>query len=181
MTSNMSVSGEQDLTKDQSMGKRSDSPEPSCVSMKSGRSMDHPIKFRDRASSPDVRPQQKKSNLSRNQVDSIFKELEHKVISLIKNELKSVRPASLTKESGMFPVIHNKLASLKLALLLVSAAISSDLLASDLTFSITNVGRQGLSVLFLSCFSLTFTPALIPRLCPRSSAGMSVGKAATLV
>ncbi|XP_053476034.1 NLR family CARD domain-containing protein 3-like isoform X3 [Ictalurus furcatus] len=93
MTSNMSVSGEQDLNKDERMmeGKRSDSPEPSCVSMKSDKSMDLPFTFRDGASSPDVRPQQKKSNLSRNQLDSIFKELEHKVITLIKNELKRFR------------------------------------------------------------------------------------------
>ncbi|KAF4070206.1 hypothetical protein AMELA_G00294620 [Ameiurus melas] len=69
-------------------GKRSDSPEPSCVSMKSDESMGLPIFFRDGASSPDVRPQKKKSNISRNQLDSIFKELEHKVITLIKNELK---------------------------------------------------------------------------------------------
>ncbi|KAF4084682.1 hypothetical protein AMELA_G00108830 [Ameiurus melas] len=72
-------------------GKRSDSPEPSCVSMKSDRSMGNPLKFRDGASSPDVRPQKKKSNISRNQLDSIFKELEHKVITLIKNELKRFR------------------------------------------------------------------------------------------
>ncbi|XP_053534480.1 NACHT, LRR and PYD domains-containing protein 7 [Ictalurus punctatus] len=93
MTSNMSVSGEQDLKRDERMmkRKRSDSPEPSCVSMKSDWSMERPIHFRDGASSPDVRPQQKKSNLSRNQLDSIFKELEHKVITLIKNELKRFR------------------------------------------------------------------------------------------
>ncbi|XP_058240265.1 NACHT, LRR and PYD domains-containing protein 12-like isoform X2 [Hemibagrus wyckioides] len=72
-------------------GKRSDSPEPSCVSMKSDRSMGLPINFRDRDSSTDVRPQKKKSNISRNQLDSIFKELEHKVITLIKNELKRFR------------------------------------------------------------------------------------------
>ncbi|XP_053475749.1 NACHT, LRR and PYD domains-containing protein 4E-like isoform X2 [Ictalurus furcatus] len=93
MTSNMSVSGKQDLKRDERMmkGKRSDSPEPSCVSMKSDWSMDIPNHFRDGASSPDVRPQQKKSNLSRNQLDSIFKELEHKVITLIKNELERFR------------------------------------------------------------------------------------------
>ncbi|XP_053534733.1 uncharacterized protein LOC128630146 [Ictalurus punctatus] len=93
MNSNMSVSGEQDLKRDERMmeGKRSDSPEPSCVSMKSDASMDLPFTFSDGASSPDVRPQQKTSNLSRNQLDSIFKELEHKVISLIKNELKRFR------------------------------------------------------------------------------------------
>ncbi|MCJ8732251.1 hypothetical protein PDJAM_G00209130 [Pangasius djambal] len=37
------------------------------------------------------RPQKKKSNISRNQLESIFKELEHKVITLIKNELKRFR------------------------------------------------------------------------------------------
>ncbi|XP_060725397.1 NACHT, LRR and PYD domains-containing protein 3-like isoform X2 [Tachysurus vachellii] len=91
MTSNMSVSGKQDIKKDERMmeGKRSDSPEPSCVSMKSDQSMGCPLKFRARDSSTDVRPQ--KSNISRNQLDSIFKELEHKVITLIKNELKRFR------------------------------------------------------------------------------------------
>ncbi|KAK3506296.1 hypothetical protein QTP70_015953 [Hemibagrus guttatus] len=93
MTSNMSVSGKQDLKKEERMmgGKRSDSPEPSCVSMKSDASMDRPISFRDRDSSTDVRSQKKKSNISRNQLDSIFQELEHKVITLIKNELKRFR------------------------------------------------------------------------------------------
>ncbi|XP_053092962.1 NACHT, LRR and PYD domains-containing protein 4C isoform X2 [Pangasianodon hypophthalmus] len=91
MTSNMSVSGKQDLKKDERMmeGKRSDSPEPSCVSMKSEESMGEPLYFRD--SPTDVRPQKKKSNISRNQLESIFKELEHKVITLIKNELKRFR------------------------------------------------------------------------------------------
>ncbi|XP_047667426.1 NACHT, LRR and PYD domains-containing protein 4-like [Tachysurus fulvidraco] len=91
MTSNMSVSGKQDLKKDERMmeGKRSDSPEPSCVSMKSDESMGRPIFFRDGDSPTDVRPQ--KSNISRKQLDSIFKELEHKVITLIKNELKRFR------------------------------------------------------------------------------------------
>ncbi|XP_047657768.1 NLR family CARD domain-containing protein 3-like [Tachysurus fulvidraco] len=91
MTSNMSVSGKQDLKKDKRMmeGKRSDSPEPSCVSMKSDWSMELPVTFRDRDSSTDVRPQ--KSNISRNQLDSIFKELEHKVITLIKNKLMTFR------------------------------------------------------------------------------------------
>ncbi|MCJ8736359.1 hypothetical protein PDJAM_G00257390 [Pangasius djambal] len=93
MTSNMSVSGKQDLKKDERMmeGKRSDSPEPSCVSMKSDASMEYPILFRDRDSSTDVRLQKKKSNISRYQLESIFKELEHTVITLIKNELKRFR------------------------------------------------------------------------------------------
>ncbi|XP_053098055.1 NACHT, LRR and PYD domains-containing protein 12-like [Pangasianodon hypophthalmus] len=69
--------------------KRSDSPKPSCVSMKSEESMDRPFEFRDGDSSAVKRPQRKKSK--RNQLDSIFKELEHKVITLIKNELKRFR------------------------------------------------------------------------------------------
>ncbi|KAK3553315.1 hypothetical protein QTP86_033831, partial [Hemibagrus guttatus] len=72
-------------------GKRSDSPEPSCVSMKSDWSMELPILFRDRDSATDVRSQKKKSNISKNHLDSIFKELEHKLITLIKNELKRFR------------------------------------------------------------------------------------------
>ncbi|XP_060778653.1 NACHT, LRR and PYD domains-containing protein 12-like [Neoarius graeffei] len=68
--------------------KRSDSPEPSCVSMKSDWSMERPIFFRDRDSPADLRPQKKKSNISRHQLESIFKELEHKVISVIQKELK---------------------------------------------------------------------------------------------
>ncbi|XP_053098049.1 NACHT, LRR and PYD domains-containing protein 3-like isoform X2 [Pangasianodon hypophthalmus] len=132
MASNMSVSGKQDLKKDERVmeGKKSDSPEPSCVSMKSDQSMrepvkfrdgdcstdqrmmeekrtdsaepscvsmksdqsmDHPLEFRDEDSSTDVRPQKKKSNFSRSQLDSTLKELEHKVITLIKNELKRFR------------------------------------------------------------------------------------------
>ncbi|XP_060784319.1 NACHT, LRR and PYD domains-containing protein 12-like isoform X3 [Neoarius graeffei] len=71
-------------------GKRSDSPEPSCVSMKSDRSLEPPTNFKDRDSSTDLRPEKQKSN-SRNQLDSIFKELEHKVITLIKGELKKFR------------------------------------------------------------------------------------------
>ncbi|KAM9450182.1 NLR family CARD domain-containing protein 3-like [Clarias gariepinus] len=71
--------------------KRSDSPEPSCVSMKSDKSMGEPLHFRDRDSSPDVRPEKRKSNVRRFQLESIFKELEHKVITLIKNELKRFR------------------------------------------------------------------------------------------
>ncbi|XP_060726933.1 NACHT, LRR and PYD domains-containing protein 12-like [Tachysurus vachellii] len=68
-------------------GKRSDSPEPSCVSMKSDWSMHPIINFSDKDTT-DLRQQKKKSNISRNQLDSIFKELEHKVITLIKNEMK---------------------------------------------------------------------------------------------
>ncbi|XP_060778613.1 NLR family CARD domain-containing protein 3-like isoform X2 [Neoarius graeffei] len=89
----MSVSGERDTKKDERMmeGKRSDSPEPSCVSMKSDQSMEAPLVFRDRESPADLRPLNYKSNISRNQLESIFKELEHKFITVIQKELKRFR------------------------------------------------------------------------------------------
>ncbi|XP_053344601.1 NACHT, LRR and PYD domains-containing protein 3-like isoform X1 [Clarias gariepinus] len=71
-------------------GKRSDSPEPSCVSMKSDGSMYQPPDLRDISS--DLQPQKKKSNIfSSNQLESIFEELEHKVFTLMKKELKRFR------------------------------------------------------------------------------------------
>ncbi|XP_053091741.1 NACHT, LRR and PYD domains-containing protein 12-like [Pangasianodon hypophthalmus] len=75
-------------------GKRSDSLEPSSVSMKSGESMDCPIYFTENDSTTNLRPQKKfekpKIN-TKNLLESIFKEMEHKVITLIKNELKRFR------------------------------------------------------------------------------------------
>ncbi|KAF4070316.1 hypothetical protein AMELA_G00284170 [Ameiurus melas] len=81
-----------DSSPDVMMGKRkrSDSPEPSCVSMKSDASMHQPLNFRHGVRSPDVITLQEKSN-SRNQLDSIFMDLEHKVITLMKNQLKRFR------------------------------------------------------------------------------------------
>ncbi|XP_053493739.1 NLR family CARD domain-containing protein 3-like [Ictalurus furcatus] len=84
MASKMSVSVEQDTEK----GERSDSPEPSCVSMRSDRSITRPIDFRDRDSTTDLRLQKDSDTTHSNLLESIFKELEHKVISLLKNELK---------------------------------------------------------------------------------------------
>ncbi|MCJ8729050.1 hypothetical protein PDJAM_G00011800 [Pangasius djambal] len=57
MTSKLSVSVKQRLKKDESLiqGERSDSPEPSCVSMKSDQSMDPPIRFRDTECATDLR------------------------------------------------------------------------------------------------------------------------------
>ncbi|KAM9489280.1 NLR family CARD domain-containing protein 3-like isoform 1-T1 [Clarias gariepinus] len=91
LTSKMSVCGEQDTKKGESLiqGKRSDSPEPSCVSMKSNKSMDRPIHFRDTDCVTDLRPQKNKPNITeKSQLEKLFKELEHKVITLLKNELK---------------------------------------------------------------------------------------------
>ncbi|XP_026803750.3 NACHT, LRR and PYD domains-containing protein 12 isoform X3 [Pangasianodon hypophthalmus] len=62
---------------------RSDSPEHSCVSMKSDSSVEQPTDISDRDSPAELRPQK-----SKNHLESTFKELEHKVITLLKNELK---------------------------------------------------------------------------------------------
>ncbi|XP_072530357.1 NACHT, LRR and PYD domains-containing protein 3-like [Salminus brasiliensis] len=125
MSSKMSVSGEQDTQKDerlvqdkrtdspepscvsmksdQSMEKeinfrednsstelreRADLPEPSCVSMKSDQSMEKEINFREDNSSTELRDQQGTSGSNIRNMEFILKELEYKVISLVKNQLK---------------------------------------------------------------------------------------------
>ncbi|XP_060778609.1 NACHT, LRR and PYD domains-containing protein 3-like isoform X1 [Neoarius graeffei] len=91
MTSKMSVSEEQDTKKDESLiqGKRSDSPEPSCVSMKSDWSIERPIAFRDKDCTADLSLQKNESKITeKSHLEAIFKELEHKVISVIQKELK---------------------------------------------------------------------------------------------
>ncbi|KAK7144156.1 hypothetical protein R3I94_010553 [Phoxinus phoxinus] len=67
-----------------------ESPEPSCLSMKSDRSIDHPPGFSLGVSSADVSHRQKESNSTtdKKQLDSIFNDLEDKIISLMKNKLK---------------------------------------------------------------------------------------------
>uniref|UniRef100_A0AAR2K6Y0 NACHT domain-containing protein n=1 Tax=Pygocentrus nattereri TaxID=42514 RepID=A0AAR2K6Y0_PYGNA len=69
--------------------KETDSAEHSHVSMKSDRSMGREIVFRKEACSTDLsRVQEETLETSRRKMDFIFKELEHKVISLVKNQLK---------------------------------------------------------------------------------------------
>ncbi|CAK6979522.1 NLR family CARD domain-containing protein 3-like [Scomber scombrus] len=77
---------------------RADSPEPSCVSMKSDRSMDPPIVFKD-GQPADGRVQQQSSEVPsdqsaqqhQTQLDSIFMLLEENIINFVKNELKRVQ------------------------------------------------------------------------------------------
>ncbi|XP_036446670.1 NLR family CARD domain-containing protein 3-like [Colossoma macropomum] len=67
---------------------RSNSPEPSCESIKSDRSMDFPLDFKkDECSAVRVQKETSKMNCI-NYLESIFKELENKIISLVKKELK---------------------------------------------------------------------------------------------
>ncbi|XP_051992114.1 NACHT, LRR and PYD domains-containing protein 12-like isoform X3 [Xyrauchen texanus] len=70
-----------------------ESPEPSCVSMKSDGSMYRPITFSSGESLINYRNKQDESESTAGKVplDSIFEELEHKIISLMKKELKSFK------------------------------------------------------------------------------------------
>ncbi|XP_056303833.1 NACHT, LRR and PYD domains-containing protein 3 [Danio aesculapii] len=70
-----------------------DSPGPSCVSMKSDQSMDPPIQFSSGVPSADISQKQErsKSHVMKQNLDSIFKELEHKIIYVMKNELKGFK------------------------------------------------------------------------------------------
>ncbi|KAM7012955.1 NLR family CARD domain-containing protein 3-like isoform 3-T3 [Tautogolabrus adspersus] len=77
---------------------RADSPGPSCVSMKSDRSMGRPISFKD-GRPADGRVQQESSEVHRDQsdqqnltdLDSIFMLLEENIVTFVKNELKRVQ------------------------------------------------------------------------------------------
>ncbi|XP_044225371.1 NLR family CARD domain-containing protein 3-like [Thunnus albacares] len=98
--SKSSLCGEHDSqTKAQRMQQqRTDSPEPSCVSMKSDRSMGHPINF-NIGQPADGRVQQQSSEVPSDQsaqqhqthLDSIFMLLEENIVTFVKNELKKVQ------------------------------------------------------------------------------------------
>ncbi|KAL6470591.1 hypothetical protein MHYP_G00217100 [Metynnis hypsauchen] len=91
MASKIHLSEEQDSQKAERLvqGKRSDPPEPSCVSMKSDQSIDKFIHFREEHCSVEHRAQRKNPDITRRNIDLIFKELEDNIISLVKNQLKS--------------------------------------------------------------------------------------------
>ncbi|MCI4389816.1 hypothetical protein PGIGA_G00103350 [Pangasianodon gigas] len=110
------------MKSDQSMGhpykfKQQDhSTDLSCVSVKSDQSMGHPYKFKDGDCSTDLGIQNKESKVIRKtqNLESIFKELEHKVITLIKNELKRFKkllspdyPACTEREGEVEEDLHS--------------------------------------------------------------------------
>ncbi|XP_049333133.1 NACHT, LRR and PYD domains-containing protein 12-like [Astyanax mexicanus] len=68
---------------------RGASPEPSCVSMKSDRSINHPPDLSSEDMTSD--PHKKKIKSYREKLDHIFKELQEKFISLVKNELNTFK------------------------------------------------------------------------------------------
>uniref|UniRef100_A0A8B9J9I7 NACHT domain-containing protein n=1 Tax=Astyanax mexicanus TaxID=7994 RepID=A0A8B9J9I7_ASTMX len=69
--------------------KRSESPEPSCVSIRSDQSMDFPQNFRREEHSSDISVQKETSKFTRsNNLETVFKTVEHKLISVLQKELK---------------------------------------------------------------------------------------------
>ncbi|KAK2907343.1 hypothetical protein Q8A67_006328 [Cirrhinus molitorella] len=73
---------------------QNESPEPSCVSMKSEQSMGPPIGFSLGDSSADLSQKHKgpESHTAKKNLDSIFKELEHKIISELKSFKRLLSP-----------------------------------------------------------------------------------------
>ncbi|XP_064872269.1 uncharacterized protein LOC135570127 [Oncorhynchus nerka] len=97
--SKMSLSGEHDTkAKSPIKQERPASPVPSCVSMKSDKSLRHPIEFREGDFSTEQRNQQERSeseilscqSSQSHQTDlaSIFSLLEEKIMTFVRNELK---------------------------------------------------------------------------------------------
>ncbi|XP_076851497.1 NACHT, LRR and PYD domains-containing protein 3-like isoform X2 [Brachyhypopomus gauderio] len=68
--------------------KSESSPVPSYVSMKSDWSMGEPPDLSSGPVTSDLHAQKKPVKISKDKLESVFKELEHKIISLVKNELK---------------------------------------------------------------------------------------------
>ncbi|XP_051249329.1 protein NLRC3-like isoform X2 [Dicentrarchus labrax] len=100
--SKSTLCGEHDTrTKAQRIHQRPDcpEPEPSCVSMKSDRSNDHLIYFKDGRHSVDQRVDQESSEVPSGQsaqqhqthLDSIFMLLEDNIVTFVKNELKKIQ------------------------------------------------------------------------------------------
>uniref|UniRef100_G3NAN1 Uncharacterized protein n=1 Tax=Gasterosteus aculeatus aculeatus TaxID=481459 RepID=G3NAN1_GASAC len=74
-------------------------PGPSCVSMKSNRSMNHPLRFKDVGPSVDAREDQESSEVPtgpsaqqhQTHLDSIFMLLEENILTFVKNELMKIQ------------------------------------------------------------------------------------------
>ncbi|XP_053170489.1 NLR family CARD domain-containing protein 3-like [Scomber japonicus] len=96
--SKSSLCGEHD-SQTKAQRRKLDQPEPSCVSMKSDRSKNHPFNFKDGRHPDDHRVDQESSEVLSGQsaqqhqkhLDSIFMLLEENIVTLVKNELKKMQ------------------------------------------------------------------------------------------
>ncbi|XP_053179077.1 NACHT, LRR and PYD domains-containing protein 12-like, partial [Scomber japonicus] len=83
----------------ETLRRKLDQPEPSCVSMNSDWSMDHPYNFKDGRHSDDHKVDQESSEVPsgqsaqqhQTQLDSIFMLLEENIVTFVKNELKKMQ------------------------------------------------------------------------------------------
>ncbi|XP_053344609.1 NLR family CARD domain-containing protein 3-like isoform X1 [Clarias gariepinus] len=112
--------------------RRSDSPEPSLVSMKTDHSKECPVGFSGVKCSTEQRSEVKQ--LKKNQLESILKEVEDKVITLIKNELKRFKellspddPACTGREVEDKEDLHVKEGVLKITLHVLKSMKHTDL------------------------------------------------------
>ncbi|KAM9431967.1 NLR family CARD domain-containing protein 3-like, partial [Clarias gariepinus] len=118
-------------------GKTSDSPEPSCVSMKSDESMFRPTVFENKDSSTDLRAQKRKSPIHSN-VESIFEELEHKVITLIKNELKRFKELLSPNYPACTEREEEDLHSVREGALKITLHVLKNMNLTDLAYTLQN-------------------------------------------
>ncbi|XP_046709077.1 NACHT, LRR and PYD domains-containing protein 3-like isoform X1 [Silurus meridionalis] len=98
--------------------KKSDLSGPSCISVKSDWSMHQPIHFRKKDCSGEIRSEK----FCKNQIEGIYKKVEHKVILLVKNELKRLLSScySTSSESEVVtdPVVRESLLKITIHVLM---------------------------------------------------------------
>ncbi|XP_051557082.1 NACHT, LRR and PYD domains-containing protein 3-like isoform X3 [Myxocyprinus asiaticus] len=78
-------------TKTMKRSRHGESPESSCVSMKSDWSMDPPLNFSSGGCADVSNKTDGSHSFKQKHIDSVFQELEHKIISLMKTELKNFK------------------------------------------------------------------------------------------
>ncbi|XP_052445604.1 NACHT, LRR and PYD domains-containing protein 12-like isoform X5 [Carassius gibelio] len=129
---------------------QNESPEPSCVSMKSDRSMRHQILFSLGDTSTDLSQKHKgpqSHTAKKNIIDSIFKELEHKIISELKSFKKLLSPDNpeCSERDRYDDEGHNRVREglLKITLLLLRKMNQTDL-ANTLQTKLMPVYQQKL-------------------------------------
>ncbi|XP_059425799.1 NLR family CARD domain-containing protein 3-like isoform X6 [Carassius carassius] len=128
---------------------QNESPEPSCVSIKSDASMSQPIYFSSGDTSADLSQKHKgpESQTAKKNLDSIFKELEHKIISELKSFKRLMSPdyPECSERDRYDDEGHNRVREglLKITLLLLRKMNQTDL-ADTLQTKLMHVYQQKL-------------------------------------
>ncbi|XP_026120667.1 NLR family CARD domain-containing protein 3-like isoform X1 [Carassius auratus] len=128
---------------------QNESPEPSCVSIKSDQSMGHPLDFSSGDTSADLSQKHKgpQSHTAKKKLDSIFKELEHKIISELKSFKRLLSPdyPECSERDRSDDEGHNRVREglLKITLLLLRKMNQTDL-ADTLQTKLMSVYQQKL-------------------------------------